>query len=67
MTETVVGFPKEPAKPKCSECEHALFGPGGVYCRLYQDDIWNEATAEECDDFDAVPWAAVTVTAAKGD
>jgi hypothetical protein len=42
----------------CSDCEHALFGPGGVYCRLYNEDIWQEKVAEECADFDPLPWAS---------
>lgn len=43
----------------CSDCENALFGPGGVYCRLYSEDIWNERVAAECADYDPLPWAAV--------
>ena len=45
----------------CSECEFALFGSGGVYCREINEDIWNERVAEECESFDPVPWARVFV------
>lgn len=36
----------------CSNCHQALFGPSGVYCRLFQEDIANEAVAEDCEAFE---------------
>lgn len=41
----------------CADCEHALMGSGGIYCRTYMEEIWNEKTAEDCVDFDPTPWA----------
>lgn len=51
----------------CSDCEHALFGPGGVYCRVFSEDIWLERVAEECSDYDPLPWATVKVAKEKDD
>lgn len=48
----------------CSNCEHAAFGSGGVYCTRYNEDIWLEKVAQECADFTPVPWASKD---AKGD
>lgn len=40
-------------RPKiCGDCEQALLGSSGVYCRLYQEDIWDERVAEECENFE---------------
>lgn len=42
----------------CAHCEHASFGPGGVHCTLYHEDIWlEEKTAKECTEYTPVPWA----------
>ena len=37
----------------CGNCEHGYLGPGGVFCRVYEEDIYNERVAEECEDFEA--------------
>lgn len=41
----------------CGECEHHMAGPGGVFCRKYMEDILDEKIAQECPDYDPVPWA----------
>lgn len=38
-----------------------MFGAAGVHCREIGEDIWNESVAEECESFDPVPWARVSV------
>lgn len=53
----IVRLPVERVPVRCGDCEHALHGSGGVFCRQYLEDIWDEKIAEECDDFDPVPWA----------
>lgn len=36
----------------CSNCENAYFGSAGVFCRLFEIDVWNETKeAAECEDF----------------
>lgn len=35
----------------CSNCVYALFGPGGVYCRLFHEDV-EEAAAVECEAYE---------------
>lgn len=35
----------------CSNCVHALFGPGGVYCRLFHEDV-EDTVAEDCDAYE---------------
>lgn len=42
--------------PSCDHCENALFGPGGVFCRVFNEDIWNEKVAQDCEQFDPQPW-----------
>lgn len=50
----------------CESCEQAYHGPAGVYCRLYNEEIWDEAaTAAECDDYDPVPWATPVAKGAR--
>lgn len=45
-------------KRSCEFCEHAAFSSSGVYCTLFNDDIWRpEETAVECGEYDPVPWA----------
>lgn len=41
----------------CSECEHHMAGPGGVFCHLYREDIVDEKVAAECPEYQPVPWA----------
>jgi len=43
----------------CSNCEHAAFNSGGTYCTMFNEQIWREKdVAEECAEFDPVPWAS---------
>lgn len=42
---------------RCSDCEHAYFGSAGVFCREFNEDIWDEKVAEDCAMFEATPWA----------
>lgn len=42
-------------RPTCADCREALFGLGGVYCRLFQEDIHNEHVAVECEEFEPNP------------
>lgn len=51
--DVVVDLPVKPRR--CGDCENALFGPGGVYCRAYHEDIWNERIAEECELWEPTP------------
>ncbi len=43
------------AKRICSNCEYALHGPGGVYCRQFSDDIADETVAVDCVAWDPLP------------
>lgn len=48
-----------PGMRVCSNCERAAFGSSGVYCTLFNEEIWREAeVAIECAEFDPVPWAS---------
>lgn len=41
-----------PNERSCFDCEHALFGVRGTFCRLYAIDVWNEQEeAEGCEDY----------------
>jgi hypothetical protein len=42
----------------CEDCEHALFGPSGIYCRVFMQDIWDETIARQCQAFDALAGGA---------
>lgn len=55
----IIWFPVTPvAKRSCEDCENAYHGSAGVFCRLYNEEIWNtEKIAAECEDWDPVPWA----------
>lgn len=39
----------------CSSCKHAAFDTGGVFCKLFNESIWDERTAEECSEFQVPP------------
>lgn len=52
---------KADSRKLCSDCEFALFGSGGIFCREFSEDIWDERIAEECESFDPVPWARIYV------
>jgi hypothetical protein len=45
-----------PSERICSECVHAALDSGGVYCKLFGEQIFNERTAEECGEFEAETW-----------
>lgn len=38
--------------PRCSDCQQALFGQGGVYCREFHEDIYDETVAADCGAFE---------------
>lgn len=46
-------MPEEP--PKCSECEHANFGPHGIFCGMFREPVMFEEIAEECSEFELYP------------
>lgn len=37
----------QPPKPACSLCIHAAFGPFGVHCTEFHEDV-DDKVAEEC-------------------
>lgn len=50
-----------PVKRLCFDCENALIGPGGVFCGVYQEHIWNEKVAEECEEYEPPHYGPVTI------
>lgn len=54
------------AKRVCSNCENAYHGPGGVFCRLYTEDIADESVAEECVGWDPLPSYQRTIQSQNG-
>lgn len=54
------------AKRICSNCENAYHGPGGVFCRLYTEDIPDETVAEECVGWDPLPRYQRTLQSTNG-
>jgi hypothetical protein len=51
MGEVIQLHQPEYMRRLCFNCEHALVGVSGVYCQLFHEEIFNERTAEVCDDF----------------
>lgn len=45
-------FPVLTQKRTCAECQHAALHVSGVYCVLFQEAIWNELVAEDCEEFE---------------
>lgn len=36
----------------CSGCEHGYMGASGVFCILFNELIWLETAAEDCDHYE---------------
>lgn len=36
----------------CSRCINAALDSGGVYCKMFHEDIYNERVAEDCGAFE---------------
>jgi hypothetical protein len=52
MGDLIPLFPVQAKERSCADCQHALFGRSGVYCRVHHIDVWDEvAEAEECEDW----------------
>lgn len=49
------------AKRLCSGCEHGYLGQGGVFCRFFREDIFDETVAQECEEWTPVPVGPVRV------
>lgn len=49
--------------PVCDDCEHAMFGTGGITCRFYEIDVEPDE-AEDCEQFTPTPWAGTKGTGA---
>lgn len=48
----------------CGNCVHAAFSGNGVYCRSFNEEIFNEKVAEECGEF--TPSRQAEMDAAEG-
>jgi hypothetical protein len=41
----------------CSDCVHAALDSGGVYCKLFHEQILTETVAEECGEYEPDTWS----------
>jgi hypothetical protein len=47
----------------CNDCTNALHGIGGVYCRFFGEDVFDERIAVECPEFEPFPTGPVVIIA----
>ena len=45
----------------CADCVNAYLGKGGVWCRVFHEDINNERVAEDCPEYEDWPAYPVEV------
>lgn len=51
MADNIIRLPI--AERLCADCEFALMGSGGVFCRMYQEDIFDERLAADCEMYES--------------
>lgn len=42
---------REQDRRLCFNCTHALVGQKGVYCTMFEENIWQEKVAEICEEW----------------